>query len=182
MSRNPVMRACNKWSRRLHRWGAVASALPLLIVICTGVLLLLKKQIDWIQPPERTASGGPPIVAFDDLLRAAAAAQGPAVDGWEDIDRIDVRIEDGVAKLLTHDRWELQVDTATGELLQAAIRRSDLIESLHDGSFFHPAAKLGVFLPSALLLLSLWTTGVYLWALPYIARTLRARRDRRAAG
>ena len=30
------------WQRRLHRWGAILVALPLSVIIATGVLLQLK--------------------------------------------------------------------------------------------------------------------------------------------
>jgi uncharacterized iron-regulated membrane protein len=161
--------------RRLHRWGAIACALPLLVVICTGLLLLLKKQFAWIQPVERRGTGGPPGVNFDRLLEAARGVPGPDVEGWDDIDRIEVRVGRGITKILTSDRWEVQVDSVTGEVLQTAVRRSDLIESLHDGSWFHPAMKLWVFFPSGLLLLSLWLSGMYLWGLPFVVKALRKR-------
>ncbi|MBL9001232.1 MAG: PepSY domain-containing protein [Phycisphaerae bacterium] len=167
------LRAVNFWSRRLHRWGAVFSAVPLLVVICTGLLLLLKKEFAWIQPREVRGSGGHPTVTFDQILAAASAADGPEITGWESIDRLEVRVGRGMTKVITKDRWEVQVDHATGGVLSAAIRRSDLIESLHDGTWFHSAAKLWVFLPSGLIALGLWITGVYLWGLPYIMRSRR---------
>jgi uncharacterized iron-regulated membrane protein len=61
-------------------------------------------------------------------------------------------------------------------VLQTMVRRSDLIESLHDGSWFHDRAKLWIFFPVALALLGLWATGVYLWLLPALTR--RRRRER----
>ena len=51
-----------------------------------------------------------------------------------------------------------------------AYRRSDLIESLHDGSWFHDRAKLWVFLPTAAVVLMLWGTGIYLFFLPLAVR------------
>lgn len=160
----------NKWSRKLHRWGAIASALPLLIVLCTGVLLLLKKQVEWIQPGTADAPAGPPIVSFEQILAAVRSVPGVEVADWGDIARLDMRIRDGLVKVQCNSGWELQVCATSGEVLKHAVRRSDLIESIHDGSFFHPAAKLGVFLPSALILLSLWATGMWLWAMPYLRR------------
>ena len=82
----------------------------------------------------------------------------------------------GVAKVRAKNRWEVQVDTATGEVVQVAYRRSDLVESIHDGSWFHERAKLWVFLPAGIVLLGLWITGVYLWFLPYVARRRKRRK------
>jgi uncharacterized iron-regulated membrane protein len=165
----------NIWSRRLHRWGSIAVMLPLLVVICTGLMLLLKKQVPWIQPPGADGMGGPPSVSFEAILAAARTVPEAAVSGWNDIDRLDIRVKDGVAKVHARNHWEVQVDTATGSILQHAYRRSDLIESLHDGSWFHPKAKLWVFLPNGLILLGLWLTGMYLWLLPHLARRRRAK-------
>ena len=47
-----------------------------------------------------------------------------------------------------------------------AYRRSDLIEQIHDGSFFSDAVKLYVFLPTGILLILMWGTGIYLFLLP----------------
>ena len=51
-----------------------------------------------------------------------------------------------------------------------AYRRSDFIESIHDGTYFHDMAKLGVFLPSAIILLVLWITGMYLFFTTLLAK------------
>ena len=70
MARRPVRTFVNKWSRKLHRWGAVLTALPVLIVICTGLLLQVKKQFEWIQPATAKGSGGELTSSFDQILEA----------------------------------------------------------------------------------------------------------------
>lgn len=177
MSRNPRVKLINKWSRKLHRWGAILIALPLVVVICTGLLLQLKKEWHWIQPEEQRGVGGEPTITFDEVLSALRAVPEAEVESWEDVDRLDVRPGKGMLKVRCNNKWEVQIDTATGEVLQVAYRRSDLIESIHDGSFFHERAKLWVFLPSGVVLLGLWLTGVYLWVLPIWAK--RAGKKRR---
>lgn len=160
----------NKWSRKIHRWGAASAALPLGLVIASGLLLQVKKQSDWIQPPAMRGVGGVPAIGFETLLEAARGAPEAGIESWADIDRIDVRPGRGVAKVRSNSRWEVQVDTVTGAVLHSARRRSDLIESLHDGSFFGDWAKLGVFLPSGVVLAVLWITGAWLWWMPHAAR------------
>lgn len=157
-------------NRRLHRIGAVVTAAPVLVVVLSGLLLQLKKEYDWIQPPTAKGSAMAPSLAFAQILEAAQTVPEAQVESWQDVDRLDVRPSKGIVKVRAKNRWEIQVDTATGEVLQVAYRRSDWIESIHDGSWFHDRAKLWVFLPSAVILLGLWGTGIYLWLLPYIAR------------
>jgi len=70
---------------------------------------------------------------------------------------------------------EVQLDLVTAEILQVAYRRSDLIESIPDGSWFHPTPKLTVLLPTGAIVLGLWVTGMYLWVLPYLARRRRSK-------
>ncbi|MBT4785345.1 MAG: PepSY domain-containing protein, partial [Candidatus Marinimicrobia bacterium] len=41
----------SKWTRKTHYWVSAVIILPILIVIITGILLQLKKEINWIQPP-----------------------------------------------------------------------------------------------------------------------------------
>lgn len=167
------------WNRKAHRWGAVAVAAPFLLVLVSGLLLQLKKQLPWVQPPTARGQGKEPRVPFDAVLAAVREVPEAGVTGWADIDRMDVRPKDGVVKVQCKTRYEVQVDFQTGAVVQVAYRRSDLIESLHDGSWFGDAAKLYVFFPVAVGVLLLWATGVYLWLLPVLVRR-RAARDRAA--
>lgn len=162
-------------SRKLHRWGAVTTAVPLLVVILSGVLLQLKKEWSWVQPPTRSGSGIAPRLDFDSILAASQQVEKAQIRGWDDIDRLDVRPDRGLVKVRAKSGFEVQLDSTSGEVLQTAYRRSDLIESLHDGSFFADWVKLGIFLPSAILLFGLWCTGVYLWILPHRAKRKRKR-------
>jgi uncharacterized iron-regulated membrane protein len=161
------------WLRKIHRWGAVIIALPFLVVIVTGLLLQLKKQLPWVQPPAGRGQGNLPQVSFDAILDAAKSVPAAEIRGWDDIDRLDVRPTRGYVKVQARTRWEIQVDLKTAKILQVAYRRSDLIESIHDGSWFHDAVKLWVFLPSAVVVLVLWGTGIYLFVLPHYVRWTR---------
>jgi uncharacterized iron-regulated membrane protein len=162
-------------TRRIHRWGAIAVGLPLMLVIGSGLLLQVKKQFPWVQPAEQRTAVPTPNVPWDVILAAAKAMPEAGVNGWEDIDRLDVRPGKGILKVITTSRWEAQLALADGAVLQVAYRRSDLIEQLHDGSFFGDAAKLWIFLPSGIVLFALWATGLYLWVLPWLTRRKRAR-------
>lgn len=160
----------NRWTRKLHRWGALIVCVPLLLVIVTGLLLQVKKQVKWIQPPTMAGSATSPSIQWDQILDVAKGVAEANVHSWQDIDRLDVRPEKGLVKVQCKNRWEIQIDLQSGAVLSSTYRRSDLIESLHDGSFFATAAKLWIFLPSGIVLLGLWITGAYLWWLPIGAK------------
>jgi uncharacterized iron-regulated membrane protein len=166
----------NRWMRRLHRWGALICGLPLLLVIVTGLLLQLKKQLSWVQPPTQSGSVKQPELSFEQILQVCQGVSQAEVNSWDDIVRLDVQPKRGVVKVQCKNHWELQIDLGNQSVLSSMLRRSDLIESLHDGSFFTDWAKLGIFLPSGLLLLSLWLTGAWLWWLPIQAKLKQKRR------
>ena len=75
-----------------------------------------------------------------------------------------------MAKVQCKNRYEVQIDTETVEILQLALRRSDLIESIHDGSYFNDHFKLWIFLLAGNVLAMLVITGIYLFLLPYLGR------------
>ncbi|HVK10025.1 MAG TPA: PepSY domain-containing protein [Gemmataceae bacterium] len=169
------------WTRKCHRWGAILIALPFLLVLVTGILLQLKKDWSWVQPPTARGQSKTPAIGLDAILDAARSRPEAGVQGWGDVERLDVQPGRGIAKVQAKSRWEVQVDLATGEVLQVAYRRSDLIESLHDGSWFHDSAKLWVFLPTAVIVLGLWGTGIYLFFLPHTVRWSRRRQKKTTA-
>ena len=168
-------------SRKLHRWGAISIGLPLLVVICTGLLLQMKKQVAWIQPTEQKTADAQPVMPWDRILEAARAVPDGGVTEWSDIDRVDVRPGKGILKITTKNNWEVQMALGTGEVLQVAYRRSDVIETLHDGSFFGDPVKLWLFFPAGIVLLGLWLSGLYLWLLPTLTKRKRARLEAESA-
>lgn len=160
-------------NRKLHRWGAVLIALPLLVVVVTGLMLQVKKQFTWVQPETKKGSGKAPKLSMDELLTKLKTVPEAEVTAWGDVDRVDVRPKDGIYKVTCKNSHEVQVDFTTGEVLQVAYRRSDLIESIHDGSVFGDGVKLYVFLPAGVVLLVLWVTGLILFAHPWWVKLRR---------
>lgn len=165
----------NKWTRKLHRWGALLTFIPLLLVVVTGLLLQVKKQLTWVQPATMKGSVREPLVDWTTVLSVCQQQPPAEIRTWEDISRLDVQPGKGIIKVQSRNHWELQLDLADGRLLSSNYRRSDWIEQLHDGSYFGDWAKLWLFLPNGLILLGLWLTGAYLWYLPFYAKRKKAR-------
>ena len=91
----------------------------------TGFFLQLKKESDWIQPPTQKGTGEDPTVSFDRILESAKTVPEAGIQGWDDIERLDVRPSKGMVKVRAKNSWEIQVDTETGDVLQVAKRRSE---------------------------------------------------------
>ncbi|MGI9467052.1 MAG: hypothetical protein ACR2OA_08025 [Rubripirellula sp.] len=167
----------SKLSRLSHRWGAILALLPITIIIVSGIVLQIKKISPYIQPPTQRGVGTEPAIGFDRILEISRTIPEAAIESWDDVDRLDVRPGKGLVKVRGMNRYEVQIDTKTGEILQVAFRRSDLIESIHDGTFFHEQFKLWVFLPAGIVLAMLVITGVHLFLLPHLARRKRERKQ-----
>jgi len=172
----------NVLNRKIHYWASVSVAIPLLVIICSGLLLQAKKQSSWVQPPERRGTGTVPQLPFDAILERLTQVPDMHVTSWDDVNRMDVRPGRGMVKVWLQNGYEVQVDLGTGAILQVAYRRSDLIESIHDGSFFGGDwTKLGLFLPTGLTLLLLWCGGLWMFWVPFSAKRKRALAQKLAA-
>jgi len=167
----------SKLSRNLHRWGSILALLPVMVIVVSGVILQLKKEVASIQPPTQRGAGSQLSVSFDRILEVAKTVPQAEIASWDDIDRLDVRPGKGVVKVRGKNRWEIQIDTQTGDVLHVAVRRSDLIEGIHDGSYFHDCFKLWVFLPAGSVLAVLVITGFHLFLLPHLAKRRRRRKE-----
>lgn len=148
-----------QWSRQVHLWLAITILVPSAIVIGSGVLLQVKKQSDWIQPPTQMGTATQPSISFEQLLNIATGIPELEVTSWEQVERLDVRPAKGLIKVLAENSWEAQIDASSGAILQVAYRRSDTIEAIHDGSWFADSAKLWLFLPAGIILFIMWCTG-----------------------
>jgi hypothetical protein len=109
--------AFNVLNRKVHYWASFIVAAPLLAIICSGLLLQMKKHWSWVQPSEHRGSSAAPLVDFDGILASVKAVPDLAVRDWTDVDRLDVRPGRGVAKVTLHSGWEVQVDLGSGRVL-----------------------------------------------------------------
>ena len=64
----------NVLNRKIHYWASAIVAVPLLVIIVTGLLLQAKKHSTWVQPPERRGTGKVPVLSYS--LQPVAAKDG----------------------------------------------------------------------------------------------------------
>ena len=138
-------------------------------MVSSGIMLQLKKQSNWIQPNVEVTSSSKPIM-LQSYLDAVSTVKEANISSWDDIERIDISPDKGIAKIKSKNNWEIQIDIETTEIYAKNYRRSDIIESIHDGSFFSEVVKYGWFLPSGILLLILSLTGIYMFFIPILRR------------
>lgn len=162
-----------KANRLVHKWLSIAIVIPLLVVFVTGILLLTKKEFAFLQPPTAKGQSTTPSISFDQLLSIANSVDQAQIGGWNDVDRLDVRPSKGIIKIRARNRIEIQVDSQSGDILHVATRRSDFIESIHDGTFFEKNANLWLMLPMAIIAIAMSITGIIMFLIPYFKKKRR---------
>jgi uncharacterized iron-regulated membrane protein len=151
---------------QMHKWVGIVSALILVNVSVTGLLLLEKKKVAWLQPPTQTGQTGTAadFISIAELFAAVAQIQHPDFPDAAAVDRVDLRPAKRVFKVRSRfNRAEVQVDAVNGRILSIAPRRSDLLEALHDGSWFGAWMHGWVMPLAAVANLLLVLTGLTLW-------------------
>ena len=162
-----------KFFRVTHKWFGVIFAAAFLSIAVTGLLLLEKKNFSWIQPETKQGVRGvtDDFITNQKLFEMVFSQNHEDFQAIEDIDRVDFRPSKRVFKVRSKKNFsEMQVDATTGDILSVAKRRSDLIEALHDGSFFGDFSH-NVMMPMvAAVTVYLTLTGLYMWLAPIIKR------------
>jgi uncharacterized iron-regulated membrane protein len=162
-----------KFNRIVHKWFGVIFAVVLLNISITGLLLLEKKNFDWIQPATQKGSEGgvDQFITNQQLFEAVLSEKHKDFGSMEDVDRVDFRPGKRVFKVQSkHNYSEIQVDAITGKILGVATRNSDKIEALHDGSIFGSFVYQYLMPGVAVITIILTVTGLYLWLAPVIKR------------
>lgn len=157
----------------LHKWIGVALSLVLINISITGLLLLEKKNYKWIQPATRQGQEGLPadFVTIQATIDTVLGCNHPDFANLDAINRIEIRPGQRVYKILSKTNYaEIQIDAVTGQVLNIASRRSDLLEQLHDGSLFSPWIHGKIMPTVAVANIVLVLSGLYLWLGPKLKK------------
>lgn len=164
--------------RKIHRSMGILLFVFFFVISATGGLLGWKKNsADLILPKNYIGSttnlqNWLPIRELQHISDTLLTAKVETVTSLE-LNRIDIRAEKGLVKFIYKgSHWEVQLDGATGKLLNIAQRKSDLIENIHDGSILDTFFDTdGIFkliyttiMGTSLLLFTI--TGFWLWLGP----------------
>lgn len=174
--------------RKIHRLTGALLFVFFFVVAVTGIFLGWKKHSGGIILPKSYKGTSTDLKTWqplDKLNNIAAQILSDSVDVnlSTELNRIDVRQSKGMLKFTyTEHHWEIQLDGATGSLLNIGKRHSDWIENVHDGSivdnFLGTKGWFKLFYTTVMgLALLLFTiTGFWLWYGPKIMR--KEQRDR----
>lgn len=146
----------------------------MILVSSTGLLLAWKKKADWLQPPTQKGASlesASQVTSLDKIAEAAFAEGIPELKTLDDIDRFELHTGKGVFKITSKTGYhELQVNAATAEVLSVSKRNDQMVEDIHDLSFFNEAFRETVLPVVALCLITLGFSGIIMFFTPIYRR------------
>jgi len=173
--------------RKLHRNVGIIFIGFFLLISISGFLLGLKDELG-LKPETKSTnsinlSSWISIQSLDSIARTFASGE-LKID--PEIDRIDIRPDKGIAKILFKNNFqELQLDLESGEILSVEKRADNFIERLHDGSiidFYFTENNISTITYVSIISLSLVFmiySGYLLWANPSkIKRNKKGKRSK----
>jgi uncharacterized iron-regulated membrane protein len=162
--------------RKVHRLTGAFLFVFFFIIALTGVFLGWKKHSGGILLPESYKGSSTDLKTWqplDELNNIATQILKDSIDPnlSAKLSRIDIRKGKGILKFIYKEHhWEIQLDGATGALLNIGRRHSDWIENVHDGSIVDGMLglskgwfKLFYTTVMGLALLLFTITGFWLW-------------------
>ena len=141
--------------RKLHRIVALIIVVPLSVTILTGLVLLMRNQIEWIQPKTVGTQEvvDTPMLAWESLVNRPEG----------DVEQIIYRPKKHNISIRLTDGRELQVHPQTGETLKLANRNTNWIIRLHEGSWLGTFGQNFIHLIAGLGLAFLVISGFIIW-------------------
>ncbi len=173
--------------RKVHRTTGAFLFVFFFCISVTGLLLGWKKHSNGTILPKTykgTSAELKDWLPLDSLHKNSCTIMRNSVskNPPPELERIDVRKDKGIIKFVYSDYYGVQLDGATGKLLNIDKRNSDLIENIHDGSVLdhyfgttHEQIKLIYTTVMGLALLTFTVTGFWLW---YGVRRIKNSRKR----
>ena len=160
--------------RSIHKQVGLVASLFLLVLSITGFLLAIKSQASWMRP---TSHKGEVLTDYlaaigpGHAMQSAFNLNDPRLKTPDDIDRLEYRVKDNLYKVLSKTGClEVQVCGETAKVLGTGQRNDQLVEDLHDFSFFADALHTWGLPAIAVGLFALSVTGICMYATPVIRR------------
>jgi uncharacterized iron-regulated membrane protein len=142
--------------RALHRKLSLYTFIPLGIILVSGIVLQLRNQFEWIQPSLiETKADQSPLLAPQALIQKLNLNE-------KEIEQIIYKPSKNNASVRLKSGEEIQLNAQTGDVLKRAIRRTNLLIDIHQGSILGPFGQYGIYLLTGLGMIILYMTGLNL--------------------
>lgn len=144
-----------KW-RTWHAYIGLIAALPLLVIVVTGLVLQLRNQFESIQPKTLTMKleEGKRLLSMEEVIVKFPPGK---------IEQIIYRPSKGNYSIRIKGGDEIQMNPQTGDVVKDMPRRAGLLIDIHQGSWMGPFGQYGIHFLAGLSLFFLLISGVLLF-------------------
>ena len=158
--------------RKWHAWMSVFLGVIILLITVTGIAMTVRRDAHWVQPSGQKAKPKYTMnITHSHVLEEMKKIPEMDVESWDDIYWTDWRPSRSMLKIKSNNMWEAQMNTATGEVVQVALRNYDWISRLHRGVWATPSTTFNeksldfskIFLVVGVLFLFLVVSGLYMF-------------------
>ena len=102
--------------RKLHRILSLVIAIPTGLIFVTGLLLLLRHHVEYIQPKKEHTGHQSIDLSFNDVMTKLNKSSLPL--SQEQIAKVVLRPDQGLIEVLSKDNDLIQLDGKSGEILK----------------------------------------------------------------
>ena len=142
--------------RRLHRKLSLYIFLPLGVIVVSGVFLQFRNQFEWIQPElivgEKSSEQ---MLHPQEIMKKLELKENQ-------IDQMIYKPSKNNIALRLKSGEEIQVHPVTGTILKRAIRRTNLLIDIHQGSIIGPLGQYGIYIITGFGMIILYISGINL--------------------
>jgi uncharacterized iron-regulated membrane protein len=140
--------------RKLHGKIALIIFLPLIIIALSGVILQLRDQFEYIQPS---------LVKYELIKDLPGLTLKQIEDRFPGLDQIIYKPQKQSLLIRYKDGYEKQIHPQTGEVLKEAMRRTNVLIEIHQGSWMGKFGQYFIHFISGLALCFLIMSGLYIY-------------------
>ncbi|PCJ16415.1 MAG: hypothetical protein COB02_16245 [Candidatus Cloacimonadota bacterium] len=148
--------------RKIHRIIGLLIIIPMTITVCTGILLILRSYIPWVQPASIKQDIPKSWISIEQTYKVLLNQPKSLVKNWKDIKSIKISPSKGLIQVRTKQGLQIQINGGNGKILEIAPRRSSFLIKLHEGSYWSSNIRDFIVMPSSIGLLLLILTGIIL--------------------
>ena len=148
--------------RKFHRTLSFFTALPLIVITVTGILMALRQEFTWISPKsiKRERVTLAEVISPQEIYQRFTTTSLKNLLDLKDLDNLQFKPKSGVYTLRVTGDKEMVIEAKTGNVLSFQKKRSLWILRIHEGTWSSWPLREWIYVPAALGLVLLWLTGM----------------------
>lgn len=171
-----VKQLLSKWSRTIHRWVGLYMAIIVTIYFVETLALPPTfgaglPNIDGKPPTQAVAENTRSILSIEQVNQAFISQQPAGIDSFDEVDAITYLPDAKMYHIENRKRFfEWYVDARSGEILKYGFNTAMFLEEKGVLGWLSPIVHDIIELPFLAILLTLASSGVYLFVSPFLPR------------